>query len=781
MQTSLLDRLKERRVPQFVGLYLGVAWGIIQFVDWLVKRYLFSNQLVEIVLVGFVALAPSVILLAYTHGAPGRDRWGMLEKISLPLNILIAVGLLVMIFQGEELGATTETVTVTDEEGQTSERVVAKASFRRQLLLYFWDEPSGDSDLHWLRYGLPSMLALELDQNLFIDPVTPYSGWENPYFARLRRAGIDNALNVPLSLGRQLAADFHLPFFVNGELQRGADSFRIRVRLYTSEPLEEVASLEVAGEDLLALVDRLAVELKGELGIPEGSESLVGDLPVAEHMSASLEALEAYIEGKNALLLANDRSAAIARFEDATRLDPAFARAYAELADAYAETGRSSQAFEALDLARKHDYKLTERERFLIRAMGYQLRGDSDKGISVLEMLADLYPADVTAQAHLANAYLLNNRVSEAIATYQRIYELDPSEDWTLRVLARLYEVDGRFEDAVAAYGRFAGLHPEDHMSYLNLGELYLRQGDHAAAREELETALLLTSGLVGPIVALARLDLMEGAVDLAEARLREAEDIAGMPSSRRLVLIGWLDLLRLTGQIEAAAEILPRLIEVESEYRARTNILGELLFMNAEVWVAAGRREEALAWLGELESELEPPFDLIVDLGYLSLHLHSGELDLAELRLEKLAGYFAESDRQLYYFVERARGRLHEARDEPELASAAYARALQQYFKSPSSTAGFEEPAAYFTSLGRAQRLAGDLRAAEKSLEEALRLFPSYPEAHLELAYLHRSFDRPESMREHLDGALEIWREADPDYPPARAARSFDAERPLG
>ncbi len=46
-QVSFFKSLKERRVPQIAGIYLGTSWGLIQFIEWIVERYGLSPYLVE--------------------------------------------------------------------------------------------------------------------------------------------------------------------------------------------------------------------------------------------------------------------------------------------------------------------------------------------------------------------------------------------------------------------------------------------------------------------------------------------------------------------------------------------------------------------------------------------------------------------------------------------------------------------------------------------------------------------------------------------------------------
>jgi hypothetical protein len=65
--------LFRRRIPQILGAYLIASWAVLEFADWAVNRYLLSPYLVDFAFALLALMAPSVLLLAWFHGAPGRD------------------------------------------------------------------------------------------------------------------------------------------------------------------------------------------------------------------------------------------------------------------------------------------------------------------------------------------------------------------------------------------------------------------------------------------------------------------------------------------------------------------------------------------------------------------------------------------------------------------------------------------------------------------------------------------------------------------------------------
>ncbi len=57
-----------------LGVYVASCWVLIEILDRLVERYLLSPYITDIAFWGLYSMIPAVILVAWTHGKPGRDR-----------------------------------------------------------------------------------------------------------------------------------------------------------------------------------------------------------------------------------------------------------------------------------------------------------------------------------------------------------------------------------------------------------------------------------------------------------------------------------------------------------------------------------------------------------------------------------------------------------------------------------------------------------------------------------------------------------------------------------
>ena len=99
-KNNLLKTLLERRVPQIIVSYIVASTSMVLFLDWLKINYSFPKEYITLALFGAVSIMPSVIILAYFHGAPGKDEWTKIEKIGIPLNIVFIFSILIVGYQG---------------------------------------------------------------------------------------------------------------------------------------------------------------------------------------------------------------------------------------------------------------------------------------------------------------------------------------------------------------------------------------------------------------------------------------------------------------------------------------------------------------------------------------------------------------------------------------------------------------------------------------------------------------------------------------------------------
>ena len=167
-KTLFINDLISRRVPQFVGIYLAVSWGIIQFITWAVDRYLLSPYIVDLSFAISVSMLPSILVLSYFHGKPGKDQWTKVEKIVIPANLIISLIALIFVFYPKDLGAVTKDVVLIDQDGNSYSKTTVKPEFRKRYSIYLFNNNTHDLSNDWLNYGIGTLLRHDLNQDHFL-------------------------------------------------------------------------------------------------------------------------------------------------------------------------------------------------------------------------------------------------------------------------------------------------------------------------------------------------------------------------------------------------------------------------------------------------------------------------------------------------------------------------------------------------------------------------------------------------------------------------------------
>jgi len=259
--------------------------------------------------------------------------------------------------------------------------------------------------------------------------------------------------SLAIDIGRRLGATW----VVVGGYQRIASTIRITATVVEIATGAVTRTVRVDGkiDDIFALQDKIVFEVSQGLNVAlRGTE--IADIERQE--TNSVAAYESYARGMMNLRQATRDSIdrAIAAFDDATKHDPEYARAWAALGGAYGLKGNflsmPEMVNQAIDLERR------------------ALTLDPD--------LAD-------AHMWLGTSLLTTGRTDEAIAEIREALHLEPENGQAYQSLARAYWVGiGDFKSAIPLFERAIELNPEAGYSYLQLSLLLAWEGQLDRAEE---------------------------------------------------------------------------------------------------------------------------------------------------------------------------------------------------------------------------------------------------------------------------------------------------------
>lgn len=754
-----------KRVMISAGVYLGFTWLVVRLVGLFVGRMQLSPEIVRMSSIGLVSLLPAVLLIAFVTTRREEGGWGKPGWIGVSANLLVSAALLIVMFSGKDLGAVTESVEVTDEDGVTTERVIPKNTFRKRFAMYVFDNASADSTVGWLQYAIPILIETDVLQDPFLEV---RSSQDRSSFNRLKESGFDSWVGAPLALKRKIAEEANMDHFVSGTVGRQNDEYVVNVQVYETKSGKRVSETPYRNTDLFEMVDEITRDLMGAVDVPAWHLDGAPDVPVAEMVTDSEDAMRAFALAQKAIVFDSDWNSAIENLEAATEADSTFAFAYFAKYMVYRVTNQSARSFAALDAALRHAYKTPERVQFIIKANYYFAKQQPEKVLAVADMMTELYPDDLLAHQMKAEVHTLRYETDEAIAVYKRIIELDPLQPEHLNRVAQLYEMKGDHESALEYRKEFAKAQPENPTSFQEIGEVYRHMGEFQKAKQSYEKALLLDPERISFLATAALNEFNLGHLDDAHRQLRSALDLSRNSADSVTVFHALGTYYELRGEYGKAIDTMRALFDEQVKISAPLQAYITAV-MDMNIFVHAGREEEGFAAMKEIDAAVTaPPFDKAISFGYLRMYVAMEDPDRAEEALADVGEYIQslglEILRPRYH---RAQGRIHELREELDEAITAYERMLESDPNNPGALHG----------IGRCRRKQGHTEQAIELLEKCAKYRPFHGGVNYDLALAYHQAGRQKEADEHLDRALKVWEHADPSYKTAAEARATKRE----
>ena len=291
-------------------------------------------------------------------------------------------------------------------------------------------------------------------------------------------------------------------YLLEGSVRKSADRVRIAVALIKSGDGANVWSETYDRElkDIFAVQSEIAGAVAKQLKV-----ALLGNNGQAVQLTTAATPSNQNVEAYNALLQGNfyfnrrtaeDTRKAIGYYEEAIRLDPRYALAYAKLSSA-----ASSLANNYAVASSKEKAELIAKARASAKS-ALALDPDLDEAHSaqgrVLELAdfnfagaeteyrraLELAPQNPAATNNLASLMSGLGRLDEGVALQQRAIALDPLRTGSHLNLAIFFIALGRYDEAEAPMRKAIALQPQSAQNYYRLAEIQILRGNSGAAVE---------------------------------------------------------------------------------------------------------------------------------------------------------------------------------------------------------------------------------------------------------------------------------------------------------
>ena len=495
---GLLGRLKSHKVIEWTLAYAAAAYTLLHGVEMLSEAQEWPHILVRVLSLVLVLGAPIVATVAWYHGARG------LKRVSGPelaiLTVLLFLAGSVLWYFARSAGHTEQTADI--KTSPVLDKSIAVLPFTNL---------SSSADDEYLSDGLADTL-LQMLSNVS----------DLKVIARTSSFSFKGKNEDVRAIGQKLG----VASLLVGSVQHAGDQLRVLAQLVSTKDGTQLwtKTYDRKMADVFTVQDEIAAQV---------AAALTGRLretrtKTQQQHQPPLAAYEAYLRGRQLLRAFNDQAfqAAGVQFRAAIELDPAYAQAYAGLAESYVlhnggfgAPGMTaiSQAQSAVQRALELDPELADAyvalglirrisEDRLGAAQAFQRAidlnpgsasaylwqgwaqlnvGNNDEAKQLLDRAAALDPESPTIQVVRGAVAFSEGRAEAALQLLRRALELEPQFVAAYYYLGLNYEAMGRLDDAGRNYKRalaLGGATP----AIMSLVTVYGYLGDDATARKYL-------------------------------------------------------------------------------------------------------------------------------------------------------------------------------------------------------------------------------------------------------------------------------------------------------
>jgi serine/threonine protein kinase/Flp pilus assembly protein TadD len=335
-----------------------------------------------------------------------------------------------------------------------------------------------------LRQGLSAQLAQSPFLNLLSDQRISET---------LALMGQHKDARITGELGREVCQRTASAATIEGSISRLGSQYVLglnAVNCHNGDPLAQEQVTASGKEHVLRTLGNAATKLRAKLG-----ESLASlqkyEAPLEKVTTPSLEALQVYSLGRQAIVVRSDNASAIPLFQRAVSLDPNFAMANLLLGVSYINLGEPTRAAESVRRACELAERTSEQERLTISSYYETLvTGNLEAARKVYELWAQTFTRDDIPQVGLTVIYIYLGEHEKALTAARESLRLNHGNAITYGNLGYAYLLLDRLDEAKAT-AREAQAHNVDG-PFIHLNIYLVDFLQHNAAGMEREAAELL-------------------------------------------------------------------------------------------------------------------------------------------------------------------------------------------------------------------------------------------------------------------------------------------------
>jgi TolB-like protein/tetratricopeptide (TPR) repeat protein len=461
---------------QWTVAYLAAAYTLLHGAEMLAGSLGWPHGLLRAFTLVLILGTAVVITLAWYHGARGQQKVSGTEVMIIAL--LIAVGGAVLWRDSTDYGQATQTAAVATPAPAAALPVAPVAPNDKSIAVLPFVDMSAERNQEYMADGISEELLNLLNKVSGLRVIARTSSFS------FKGKNLDVA---------EIARRLNVANVLEGSVRKSGDKLRITAQLVRASDSSHLWSqtYDRQIDDVFKVQDEIAASVVSELRIKLlGTATPTSRVTDPQAYSLLLQARASVRQGTPAAV-----KRAIAQFDQALAIDPAYAAAWADLANAY--TLEMTNGWRSIEEANRLSRHAIERTLAIDpdyvsahAVLGWILVAhdrDYKSAVDHTERAMALEPTNFDAVDQAGYLARRLGRHELAIALYQYLVAHDPFNYIHHQNLAYAYWYAGQIDNALNEHRLILVLDPAVPGVHAPIGEMLLLNGDAAAALREVE------------------------------------------------------------------------------------------------------------------------------------------------------------------------------------------------------------------------------------------------------------------------------------------------------
>ncbi len=329
-----------------------------------------------------------------------------------------------------------------------------------------------------------------------------------------------------VKLGKLMGAEV----LIIGAIQHEGATYRITARLTEVESGKIIKAVQVTGNSIFDLQDKLAFEIIGQIDCTL-TDKLIIKMKKIINATRNVNAYDLYIKGRNEYLLFTQKGyeEAISLFDKALQLDQNYTLALASKAEAQALLSSELEVngkpykylLETAEINANQAIKQNDELGDVHRALStiYKLQGRFEDGKKEAQEAIEMNPNDADAY------YLLwaNSQGKLDDPVIQKAITLNPYIIKKHLAIGYAYFKQKKFQEAISVYQELIKVNPDFIMAYVGLGYAYDQIEDFDNAAKAFQDAVSLKDSVADGHAGLGYIYFRKGKIKESIAEFKKA------------------------------------------------------------------------------------------------------------------------------------------------------------------------------------------------------------------------------------------------------------------